>query len=82
MENLSTAMKARKLRYIVRNREGNSLRETDSRLIAWWVWFRARSDGATAHDRRSWVEDRKSWLRCGDLPSGHCANQQRKTTDA
>lgn len=71
---MNTTTKARKPRYVVRNRDGHVLRETDSRLIAWWVWFRARSDGATAHDRRNWIEDSKSWLRCGDLPSGQRAN--------
>lgn len=62
------AAQSAKPRYVVRDRAGYALRETDSRLVAWWSWFRRRSDGATAHDRRSWVEDNRSWLRCGDLP--------------
>jgi hypothetical protein len=54
----------REPRYVVRDREGRALRETESKLTAWWVWFSNRRDGATAHDRRNWIEDEKSWLRC------------------
>lgn len=63
-----------KPRYVVRDRTGHVLRETDSKLAAWLAWFRGRRDGATAHDRRSWIEDEKRWLRCGDLPPEQRAN--------
>jgi hypothetical protein len=65
---MEATLRHRKPRYVVRDSAGRVLRETDSRLTAWWVWFRNRRDGATAHDRLSWIEDEKSWLRCGDLP--------------
>ena len=61
-------------RSVVRDRVGHAMRATESRLIAWWTWFRSRSDGATAHDRRSWIEDDRRWIRCGDLPPGQRAN--------
>lgn len=57
-----------KPRYVIRDRSGRALGETNSRLVAWWTWFRSRKDGATAHDRRSWVEAGHRWLRRGDLP--------------
>lgn len=53
----------RKPRYEVRDESGEMLRATDSRLMAWWTWFRRRRQGATAHDRLSWVVDERSWLR-------------------
>jgi hypothetical protein len=68
------AAQTTKARYVVRDRTGHALLETDSRLVAWWSWFRRRGAGATAHDRRSWVEDDRSWLRCGDLPPGKRVN--------
>ncbi|WP_156432568.1 hypothetical protein [Burkholderia sp. MSMB1498] len=68
------AAESAKPRYVIRDRTGHALLETDSRLVAWWAWFRSRRDGATAHDRRSWVEDDRNWLRCGDLPPGQRAN--------
>lgn len=57
----------RRIRYVVRDKTGRKIKETDSRIIAWLTWFARRSEGATAHDRFSWIEDEKSWLRCGDL---------------
>lgn len=71
---MQTNSRPRKSRYVVRDRAGRALRETDSKLVAWWVWFNNRNDGATAHDRLSWIEDEKSWLRCGDLPPEHRAH--------
>lgn len=71
---METTPRPHKPRYVVRDRAGRLLRETDARLIAWWVWFKSRSAGATAHDRISWIEDEKSWLRCGDLPPEQRAN--------
>ncbi len=68
------ATRPSKSRYVVRDRKGHAVRETDSKLVAWWVWFRGRNDGATAYDRRSWIEDNESWLRCGDLPSAKREN--------
>lgn len=65
---MEATLRPRKRRYVVRDRAGRALRNTESKLVAWWVWFRNRADGATAHDRRSWIERDKSWLRCGDLP--------------
>ncbi len=62
-------MTTSKPRYVVRDAQGDAVRETESRFFAWWVWFRRRNFDYTAHDRRSWVEDESSWLRCGDLPA-------------
>lgn len=61
----------RKARYVVRDSAGDAIRETDSRFIAWWTWFRRRSTGVTAHDRLSWIDDERRWLRCeGNLSAG------------
>jgi hypothetical protein len=61
-------VRQRKPRYVVRAPSGAAIYQSDNRWAAWWAWFRNRQGGATAHDRLMWIEDKKSWLRCGDLP--------------
>jgi hypothetical protein len=61
-------VRPRKPRYVVRAPSGAAIYQSDNRCAAWWAWFRNRQGGATAYDRLMWIEDKKSWLRCGDLP--------------
>lgn len=43
-------------RYVVRDRDGHRLRETNWLFVAWWVWFWRRSDGVRAHDRDGYIQ--------------------------
>ncbi len=58
-------IRTRKPRYAVCDTAGAIMLETESRLRAWWTWLMNRKAGAFAYDRRGWIEDPKSWLRCG-----------------
>lgn len=74
---MNTSARQRKPRYIVRDSAGLAIRETDSRFVAWWTWVRRRSAGVTAHDRLSWIDDERSWLRTeGDLSVGTVRRQE------
>jgi hypothetical protein len=66
-EPIATA-RQRKPRYVIRAPSGVAIYQSDNRWAAWWAWFHHRQGGATAHDRLMWIKDKKSWLRCGDLP--------------
>jgi hypothetical protein len=55
-------------RYVLRDRYGHPLRETNWRFVGWCSWFYRRSDGVTAHDRDGDEYVADSWVQGGDMP--------------